>query len=758
MASVTFTPATGGNGSTVDDTPSTTTGLAAGGFRTRLVPAFTNIVNTAQMAVTKAGEASSSAAAALSSASSAAMSPSTNASSATSLTIGLGSKSLTIETGKNFVVGMYIAIASSAAPVNTMYGQVTSYTSGTGALVVNVTQANGSGTIAAWSVSLSGPAAAALVSVTPVSVSTQTSATDITLNNTSAGLQTIAMTVMGKSVQLPSATTMTSVGGQVFVIRNSGGYPFGVRDSSGALLTGISPGGIAYLTLESMATAVGAWGITGANLEPGLITLDSTFSGTYTSTVQIPFAALDANTSIHFAALTAGGFVAFVVDNLGKVISTPVTVTTVSGSAPQTAFRINATQAIVFYTAVTGQQNACVITLSGASPNYTLAIGVQTQAAITMNGKWDGETFIDAPKIAQLSGSLYVFSYSPSINAGFSRAFAITVSGTTVIFGVPVSLGSTLNEVVQSTTTYALTATTALVIFLSNGAAPYAVSAVVVSVSGSTCTVGAIAAGNTVGTTSPPFSCLLSPTKAIVALDNNQANIQVQAITIAGTVVSFGLGALVETIVGPLSQYSATSATRYNPHLSPLSANSALLWYMASSGARVVAITESAGTLTVGPLQYRAFENSGMILNPGTSEFVTLSADGPGSANNNKYRAVPYKITGTTLTVGSGAVLSELPSVSSAIYYNFTRLASGDYVIPATINSGLAAAASIQVLKTNGDAVNFKGSIKAPMLYGGQVPNVIGARVIILGMMVNGSPNVGLNIYQLRLLNVEIAS
>lgn len=80
MASVYFDPAVGGDGSTVTDDSSATTGLGNGGHRTRFVPALSQIVavagnvttkatqaaSSATTATTKAGEASSSAASALS--------------------------------------------------------------------------------------------------------------------------------------------------------------------------------------------------------------------------------------------------------------------------------------------------------------------------------------------------------------------------------------------------------------------------------------------------------------------------------------------------------------------------------------------------------------------------------------------------------------------------------------------------------------------------------------------------------------------
>lgn len=84
----------------------------------------------------------------------------TNATSTTSLLIGLGSKSLTVQTGKSYVVGMTVKIASTAVGSTWMLGDITSYTTGTGALVVTVTSISGSGTLAAWTISQSAPGGA----------------------------------------------------------------------------------------------------------------------------------------------------------------------------------------------------------------------------------------------------------------------------------------------------------------------------------------------------------------------------------------------------------------------------------------------------------------------------------------------------------------------------------------------------------------------------------------------------------------------
>ena len=86
----------------------------------------------------------------------------TNSTSVTSLLIGVGSKSLTVQTGKSYVAGMTLKIASTASPSNWMLGDITSYVTGTGALVINITSILGAGTVAAWTISQSAPGGASI--------------------------------------------------------------------------------------------------------------------------------------------------------------------------------------------------------------------------------------------------------------------------------------------------------------------------------------------------------------------------------------------------------------------------------------------------------------------------------------------------------------------------------------------------------------------------------------------------------------------
>lgn len=221
MASVTFPPALGGDGSTVTDDANATTGLANGGHRTRFVPALSQVVAVANgavtqsttqvgLATTQAGNAAGSATLASQWASTvnalvaatdysskewaigttvpggsaktwaqtALNAPGTWATSLSTLTVALGSQSLTLsQTGKSFVLGQYVQLISTLDPSlslsflngayalddlsstapNWMVGVITAFNSGTGAMTVNVTHTGGAGTISSWTVLPSSP-------------------------------------------------------------------------------------------------------------------------------------------------------------------------------------------------------------------------------------------------------------------------------------------------------------------------------------------------------------------------------------------------------------------------------------------------------------------------------------------------------------------------------------------------------------------------------------------------------------------------
>lgn len=75
--------------------------------------------------------------------------------SASPVSIGTGAKSFTVETGKSFAIGHEVKISNNATPTTKfMRGVVTGYTAGTGALDITVDVAVGSGTLSAWTITI----------------------------------------------------------------------------------------------------------------------------------------------------------------------------------------------------------------------------------------------------------------------------------------------------------------------------------------------------------------------------------------------------------------------------------------------------------------------------------------------------------------------------------------------------------------------------------------------------------------------------
>jgi len=599
---------------------------------------------------------------------------------------------------------------------------------------------------------------------------TETITGNTTLTAASAGYQYIAMTVLGRSITLPDATTVTIGSPKFYFDNTSGGYPVGIRNSAGTLLMSIAAGGAATVSCQSISSAAGVWSITGRNLEPGLITIDNTFSSTYLSTVFKQFVAFDSAKSLHFLELSSG-FAAVAVDNTTGAVGTPVTVSATASAIPRTAFMITSTTAIVFYSSTTGTLISVVISLSGAT---TLTVGT---ASSTLTAAGAGvEDFSAAPKIAQLASTLYLVSYATATGAGTTSVAAFQVSGgTTVTLGSAVNIIAT-NNVIDSTTTYALTATTGLVIYLSGAASPYTISAVVVSVTNANppvCTVGTPAAGGTRADTAAPASCLLSSTKALITPDTNNTIVGAQAFTISGTSVSVGAVLTVETIAsysGALRYIGEGVRGRYNPVLFPLTATTALFSYTESTArtSRAVILTESSGTMTKGTILFNSISSGvlpkiGMIVPQGTTEFIAMKSSGSSTDSTLTLLANSHKISGTSITTGlSTGALSEAGATSSIGSGStlMIRLTTGVYVIGNSSGGGNAGPLALCVMKSSGDAIDYRGAIRMPDIRSATFSkklDVSSNRIVILSNAI-ASTIADVNGLQIRLLNIEIAS
>jgi len=127
----------------------------------------------------------------------------TNGTSTTSVAIGTGSKSFTTQTNLGYLVGMTLRLAFDS--VNYMTGDVTSYNTGSGALVVNVTSVVGSGTRTSWVITMAAVGAnnAGSVSFTP--------AGNIAATNVQAAIQELDTEKLSNAAQAVTGTNLENV-------------------------------------------------------------------------------------------------------------------------------------------------------------------------------------------------------------------------------------------------------------------------------------------------------------------------------------------------------------------------------------------------------------------------------------------------------------------------------------------------------------------------------------------------------------------
>lgn len=217
----------------------------------------TTATTQAGIATTQAGNAATSASNALLSENAAAASaltalnaPGTSATSTTSLTVGTGSKTLTIQTGKSIVPGMTIVVARTAAPANRMSGVVDSYNSGTGSLVFTSTGYDGSGTHTDWTVSLSAAVIGSDLGKRVIQVKVIDDATTLTTGDGKV-IFLVPQELNGYNLVGANAfvTTVSSSGTPTIQIRN-------VTDSVDMLSTRITIDANEYTSYTAAAAAV----------------------------------------------------------------------------------------------------------------------------------------------------------------------------------------------------------------------------------------------------------------------------------------------------------------------------------------------------------------------------------------------------------------------------------------------------------------------------------------------------------------------
>lgn len=282
---VTFSVAVGGDGSTVTDDDNAETGLRDGGYQTRFVPALTQMVAVAQTVVSSAADVEADRVAVVAAAAdvtgAGSVGPLVSGTSTTSLTIGTGSKTLTTQAGKAWVVGSRVRLADSTA-VNLMDGEVTAYS--TTSLTVEVDRVEGSGTIASWTITYVGPAGPATLSYLQEGQSTGAPNATVYVSRLSAtGAATnidAALLPKGSGAVLAAVPDNTSTGG------NKRGANAVDLQTSRSAAASVASGASAVLAGGSSNTASGANSVVSGGDTNAASAQYATVAGGYTNTAS----------------------------------------------------------------------------------------------------------------------------------------------------------------------------------------------------------------------------------------------------------------------------------------------------------------------------------------------------------------------------------------------------------------------------------------------------------------------------------------
>ena len=143
------------NGNGYSDDRSQSRDMRYGGYRNWLVPMMSDVMSEVSgvgaLVTAAAGSASAASASATAAQNYAAALSGT---SATSTTIGTGSKTFNHPDREAIAAGQWVTVVRASDVNAWMYGQVTSYSGST--LIINVTLINGSGTYTDWTISIAG--------------------------------------------------------------------------------------------------------------------------------------------------------------------------------------------------------------------------------------------------------------------------------------------------------------------------------------------------------------------------------------------------------------------------------------------------------------------------------------------------------------------------------------------------------------------------------------------------------------------------
>jgi hypothetical protein len=286
--------------------------------------------------------------------------------------------------------------------------------------------------------------------------STQTAS--FTLTSTSNAYQTVNVNSGSCTCTLPSATTL-SAGRGLYYIYNAGTVSVKVVDNGGNTLGFIGPTKTGICNLSDISTAAGVWSITNATLAGVEICSSLTGFSTNTNAQNATMFAFKVSATQDLIFYTYSGTnpraYAAVYDSSTGTLGPAALIRSAEIDAGVAAVAISSTAILLVTCNSTTAMEAVVLSLSGTT------ITVNTAATTTLGSAFE---YFSMPATFIATGGGYVLTYRRTT---FSCLRAFSVSGTTVTIGTETSLATTdrnlLNYISSGVvlwTTYQTTGTT----------------------------------------------------------------------------------------------------------------------------------------------------------------------------------------------------------------------------------------------------------------------------------------------------------
>lgn len=512
----------------------------------------TSAASSASEAATSENNAASSAISAATSATNAADSALGNSAISTSpLTVGYGTKSLTIQTDKTFVAGMVVKIAETANPTaNWMIGTVTSYNSATGALEVMVDTKLGSATASAWTISLTPPIADLVVGA--IGAAPDTISTNTVLTSESSGYQVVSSGPV--EVTLPDATTLNN-GAMLFMIQNDSNSNSDAMlfDSDGVYFGNVPRNHTLILSLEDNSTTAGIWrkSSTTSHWANVLAIIDTLVANSANST-YIDIARLSDTKAI--LCYSDGGNsnrgTAVVLDSSSGIIAPGTPVVFETGITTYISVdALSETQAIVCYRDQSNSYRGTAVVLDISGTTVAPAVPVVFHTSSTFDFS-----------VAALNATTAIVGYAVSASNGYAKV--LTISGSSIAYGTAYNF--TITADAYDISVAKLSETQALVCYRDQNNYSYAQ---VADIAGYSITYG-YAAEFEAGTAYDISVAALSGTTAVVCYRDSEAgNGKIRVLTISGSTVYPGY------------QDVFDDAPAYNNSVEILSANQVIVCY-----------------------------------------------------------------------------------------------------------------------------------------------------------------------------------